>query len=128
MAGQPIFGENLRQLLADAVTSAGGLTPGRLTKKTPSGRDSRNPTAATRDRTENHSFQGVITTESIRRRDTAIAQPTPVLTIIAGTISPVADPQVNDSVTMPYPGGRTYELVRLLQADPAEAHFQFEIR
>ena len=120
-----LFGLPIAQLVADALASAGNLQAGVLLKSTPGVEDATDPTAPVPDTVTPYSFQGFIEQRAVRRADTLIAEPTPILTIIGKSVSPAAVPAVNDRAEL---AGVTYELERLIRADPAGAVFEFGVK
>ena len=119
-----LFGLDLREIVADALESAGGLRLGTLTRETASARDLDDLTAAPTVTITNFGFSGFVAVQSVRRDETLIVETIAVMTIIGGSISPATVPAVNDKATI---DSITYELVRLITSDPAEAVYQFEV-
>ena len=105
-----LFGIDIASLVADALDQAGNLQPGTLIKQ--------------EDETE-HSFQGFVELRTIRRADTLIVEPVPIMSIIGASISPAVVPDVNDRAEI---ADITYDLVRLRGRDPASAVYEFEVR
>ncbi len=120
-----IFGQDIAQIVADALASAGGLQAGTLTKESPGVRDPDDPTAATDPVLSTHSFQGFFSLKEVRIADTLVAESIPVLTIVGKSVTPMAVPQVGDKAEL---SSITFELVRLIERDPAEALYEFEAR
>ena len=120
-----LFGLDIAQLVADAIASAGNLQTGTLLKSTPGAVDPTDPTAAVPPTVTYHSFQGFIEQRAVRRDETLIAEPTPIMTIIGKSVSPAAEPKVNDRAEL---AGITYELDRLIRRDPAGATYEFQVR
>ena len=118
-----IFGIDVQALVSEAVAGAGGLPAGALTKTIAGARDPDHPSRLLDPTTTTHALQAVVERRAVRRAETDVAESTLVMTIIAGSITPVAIPAVNDRVTL---DGRDYTLVELLEVDPAEATYQFE--
>ena len=109
-----LFGIDIAQVVSDALESAGNLTPGVLIKF-----------AADPNNSTRHNFQGFVETRSIRRQDTLVVEPAPILTIIGASISPAVVPSVNDQAEL---ASMTWEIVRLIRRDPASAVYEFEVR
>ena len=123
--GDLLFGIDIAQEVADAFDSAGGLNAGVLEKVTRGARDPANPTAA-RDRTPtNHNFQGFIEHRTVLEADTAVARSIPQMTIIGKSVRPLVVPEVGDKATI---SSLTFNLVRLIRNDPADATYVFEVR
>ena len=61
----------------------------------------------------------------MRRDDTLIAEPTPIMTIIGKSVSPAAEPKINDRAEL---ADMTWELERLIRRDPAGAVFEFQVK
>ena len=119
-----IFGIDLQELIADAVAAAGGLNPGVLTKSIAGGRESDNPTRAVAPTTTEHTLEAVVESKAVRLEGSDIASVRPVMTIVGGSVTPLAEPEVNDTVTI---GGLTFTLNRLISVDPAKAAYEFEV-
>ena len=120
-----LFGLPIAQLVADALAAAGNLQQGTLLKSTPGVEDPTDPTAPVPETITQHSFQGFIEQRAVRRDDTLIAEPTPIMTIIGKSVSPATEPKVNDRAEL---AGMTYELERLIRRDPAGATFEFQVK
>ena len=120
-----LFGLDIAQLVADALASAGNLQEGILLKSTPGTADPTDPTAPVPPTVTQHTFQGFIEQRAVRRDDTLIAEPTPIMTIIGKSVSPAVEPKVNDRAEL---AGMTYELERLIRRDPAGATFEFQVK
>ena len=127
-----LFGLDIAKLVADGIAQAGNLRPGTLTHVVgPGARDPNNPNAGRQPVTTTHSFQGFVEVRAVRRDDTLIAEPRPILTILGATLNPPIDfpagPDVDlgDKATI---DGMTYTLVRLIERDPAGATYVFEVR
>ena len=120
-----LFGLPIAQLVADALASAGNLQEGILLKSIPGVEDPNDPTAPVPATVTQHSFQGYIEQRAVRRDDTLIAEPTPIMTIIGKSVSPTAEPKVNDRAEL---AGLTYELERLIRRDPAGAVYEFQVK
>ena len=120
-----LLGLDIAQLVADSIESAGNLQLGTLIKSETGQEDENDPTAPVTDTPTTHSFQGFVELKEIRRDQTLIAEAVPVMTILGASISPSAEPAVNDNATL---AGITYELVRLITRDPASAVYEFEVR
>lgn len=120
-----IFGLDIQAVIAEAVTAAGGLTDGTLTKITAGARDASRPTQRSSDSVTTHTFQGAVETRQARLGDSAVAETVLTVLIIRGTVTPLAVPEVNDTVTL---NGVTYTLVELLSRDPAEATDRYRVR
>ena len=120
-----LFGLPIAQLVADALASAGNLQQGTLLKSIPGAEDPTDPTAPVPATVTQHSFQGFIEQRAVRRDDTLIAEPTPIMTIIGKSVSPAAEPKINDRAEL---AGMTYELERLIRRDPAGATFEFQVK
>ena len=120
-----LFGLDIAQLVADSLASAGNLQQGTLLKSTPGAEDPNDPTAPVPDTVTRHTFQGFIEQRAVRRDDTLIAEPTPILTIIGKSVSPDVEPRINDRAEL---AGMTYELERLIRRDPAGAVYEFQVK
>ena len=119
-----LFGVNIAQIIADAIRDAGGVLAGTLTRTPPGTRNVDDPTQVTPATPVSHSFQGFIEQRSIKREDSLIVETVSVLSIIGASISPATTPKVNDTVSI---NGQTMSLIRLINADPAEAVYEFEV-
>ena len=120
-----LFGLDIAQLVADSIASAGNLQTGTLLKSTPGPEDPTDPTAAVAATITRYSFQGFIQQRAVRRDETLIAEPTPILTIIGKSVSPDAEPKINDRAEL---AGMTYELETLIRRDPAGAVYEFQVK
>lgn len=120
-----LFGLPIAQLVAAALDDAGNLQQGTLLKATPGVEDPNDPTAPVPETITRHSFQGFIEQGAVRRDDTLIAEPTPIMTIIGASVSPAAEPKINDRAEL---ADMTWELERLIRRDPAGATFEFSVK
>lgn len=120
-----LFGLNIDQIVADAFEASGGLNEGTLYKDPAPTRDPNNPTKQIPGTPVEHKFQGYIEFREVKRDQTVIAEPVPIMVIIAKSVKPAATPEVNDRVEMK---NIEYVLDRLVREDPAEATLQFQIR
>ena len=120
-----VFGLDIASIVSEAVQAAGGLSAATLIKTGDSTRNAADPGTRIAPSISRHQLEAVIETKSRRDRDTAVAETMLVLTIIAGSIVPVAVPAVNDRVELE---GSIYTLTRLIALDPAGATYQFEVR
>ena len=120
-----LFGLDIAQIVSDSLASAGNLQQGTLTKTTAGGRDAADPTIQRLPTTTTHTFQGYVELREIRRPDTLIAETVPLMTIINASVTPAATAEVNDRASL---GDVTYELVRLMNTDPAGATSVFQVR
>jgi len=117
-----LFGINIAEVIADAIDEAGNLRPGTLTRITPGTRTGGSLTGGTNPPTTSHSLQGFVETRTRRREGTLVASPMSVVTIIGASVTPIATPEVNDTVLI---DGVTWDLLELLSRDPASAVFEF---
>lgn len=119
-----LFGLDIAGIVNDAITQAGGVRPGTLTKTTPGTRTPGDLTGGTNPTTTTHTFQGFIDQKAERRKlqigSTLEAR---AVSILGASVSPEAIPEVNDTVEM---DGNTYMLVSLIGRDPAEALYEFD--
>ena len=120
-----LFGLDIAQLVADSIASAGNLQQGTLLKSTPGAEDPTDPTAPVPATITSYTFQGYLEQRAVRRDDTLIAEPTPIMTIIGKSVSPAAEPKINDRAEL---AGMTYELERLIRRDPAGATYEFAVK
>lgn len=114
-----LFGVDIAQEIADAF--GGQLVLGVLSKQISGTRTPGSLTAGTNPTTTDHLFDGFLEIREVRRPDQLGAQPLSVLTIIAKSISPVAEPEVNDRVTIE---SLTLDITEILNRDPAAAVFE----
>ena len=119
-----LFGLDIQSIVAEAIQAGGGLTASTLTKSTGGGRDPNQPTVLLAPSITTHTLEAVVEARQVRLQGTAVAETKLVMTMITGTISPPAVPAVNDRVEL---AGIIYTLVTLLERDPAEATYQFEV-
>ncbi|MCY4318353.1 MAG: hypothetical protein OXE76_04015 [Alphaproteobacteria bacterium] len=122
-----LFGVDIQGIVARAIAGAGGLNAAVLTKTTGGERNAAAPTQREPVSTSPHSCQALIESRQIRRPDTGIAETAPVITIIGGSVSPPAEPEVNDRVTFNITG-ESYTLVSRIRVDPARAVYEFVAR
>ena len=120
-----LFGLDIRALVGEAIEAAGGLPQGSLTK-TEIGDNPNDPTVVAVPIVTTASFQGFVSTRNIRRGDTLIVDTASILTIISYSILPASFvPAVNDNAVL---DGTTYELIRLIVNDPADAIYEFQVQ
>lgn len=119
-----IFGLDIQSMVADAIDAAGGLPAGTLIKSAGAARDPDNPSRRAAPAETRHALQAVVEAKQVRREGTAVAETRLVMTIIGGSIVPLAKPAVNDRIEL---AGITYTLTELVSADPAEATFAFAV-
>ncbi len=117
-----LFGIDIAKQVNDAVRDAGGLRPGTLSKTAPGSRTAGSLTSGANPTTTTHTFQGFVETKEDRRPGQVGASSMAVMTILGASVSPVAVPEVNDTVTM---DGAAYTLLELLSRDPAAATYEF---
>ena len=120
-----LFGRDIAGQIARGFQQAGGLRPGVLTKRTGGERDPDNPTRRLPATPTEHAYQGFEEKRSIRRADSLIVETISVLSILGGSITPAAVPEVNDNAEL---DGEQFELIRLILRDPAAALYEFEVR
>lgn len=114
-----LFGVDIAQEIADAFS--GQLRVGTLNKQISGTRTPGSLTAGTNPTETAHTFDGFLEIREVRRPDQLGAQPLSVLTIIANSISPTAEPEVNDRVTIE---SLTLDITEILNRDPAAAVFE----
>ncbi len=115
-----LFGLDMQKTIADALK--GQLRPGTFLRVTPGTRTAADPTAGTNPEEVKHTFEGFVEKREVRRPGAVDTRILTVLTVIAGSISPPAVPEVNDEVTL---DGASYQLLELLSLDPGEAVYEF---
>ena len=120
-----LFGLDIAQIVADALAEAGNLQQGKLLKSTPGAEDPTDPTSPPSATVTQHTFQGFIEQRAERRYETLIVESSPIMTIIGKSVSPAAEPKVNDQAEL---AGTTYSLARLIHRDPAGATYEFEVK
>lgn len=119
-----LFGLDIAGIVNDAITQAGGVRPGTLTKTTPGTRTAGNLTGGTNPTTTTHTFQGFVEEKEVRRDNQVGASSFGMtLSILGASVSPEAVPEVNDTAEI---DGKTYILVELVSRDPAEALYEFD--
>ena len=119
-----IFGIDVRGIVAEAISAAGNLQTGVMTRTTPGARDPDHPGRQRLPTTQRFTLQAIIESKAVRESGSGVVETKPVMTIIGGSIAPPATPAVNDTVLL---AGITYTLLRLISADPAQAVFEFEV-
>lgn len=119
-----LFGIDIASLVYNSVKAAGGVRSGELIRSVPGLENADNPTAEPPSTVIRYRFEGFIEKKSIRRQDTLIVATIDVLTIFGASLNPVTVPGVNDRAEL---DGTSYELVRLIQSDPAAALYEFEV-
>lgn len=118
-----LFGLDIAGIVNNAISSAGGVRPGILTKTTPGTRTPGDLIGGTNPTMTTHSFQGFVEQKSERRAGQVGASlGGQTVSILGASVSPAAVPAVNDSVTI---DSVTYNLVELVSRDPAEALYEF---
>lgn len=117
-----LFGIDIAGILNDAMTRAGGLTPGVLTRKTVTQPTAVNPGGGGTVKTETHAFQGAL--ESGERRVSGLRQTVQgeFLTIMGASLE--VEPRTNDAVEIE---GRQLTLAQLVERDPASAAYTFRV-
>lgn len=118
-----LFGQDIAGKIASAFKgkllsgtlskkAAGTRTPGQLTGGT-------NPTAAT------HTFEGFIEDKTeVWRGGTLVARGGKFVTMLGASITPAAEPETGDEVTIE---GQTWRIVEITGRDPAAATFQVRV-
>lgn len=119
-----VFGLNIAQIVNDAITAAGGLVDGTLTKQAIGQRDPDNLTAGPAVTTASHAFKGFAETRMSPRlaAGSDVPQSDAVISILGASVAPPAVPEANDEVTIE---NTTYLLLSLRERDPAAALYVF---
>lgn len=118
-----LFGIDIAKTVNSAITDAGGVQTGSLSKKTTGTRTPGSLTAGTNPTSTVHSFKGFAETKGENRPGSSAPTSNAVVSILGASINPVAIPEVNDKATI---DGSTYTLLELLDRDPAAAMYRFK--
>ncbi|KFH18426.1 hypothetical protein ELZ19_06730 [Brucella abortus] len=117
-----LFGVDIARTINREIAAAGGVLPGVLTKKTAGTRTPGQLTRGNNPSTSTHSFRGFVETEGERRSGSSVPTSNAVVSILGASVLPAAVPEVNDVAAI---DGGTYELLELLERDPASALYRF---
>lgn len=102
------------------------LTPGTITSRVEGARSTTDPTAGRTITETSRTFRGILSEfEEFRYRNTQVKHGDKQCMLIAGSIEPYADPQVNDRLSIE---ATTYSVVGILERDPAAATFTLHVR
>lgn len=118
-----LFGLDIAGLVNDSIVSAGGVRSGVLTKRITGVRTPGDLAGGTNPTSTTHSFNGFVERKTDRRNNSVIAEPMSIVSILGASISPIVDPEVNDTVSI---DGVTWTLLELISRDPAAALFEFK--
>ena len=120
-----LFGTDIRGIVADAINSAGGVVPMTLNKISTPTIDSGNVTGDDNPTPTPIACQGFLENANVRRiNGTLVPIEGELLTIIGGTLPDGTAPESGDTATIL---GRTYEIVGIVEVDPAEATYEMEV-
>ncbi len=121
-----LFGLDIAGIVNKEIAAAGGVLDGQLTKVMPGTRTSGSLTEGTNPAETTHTFKGFVDkgneTRFAGQLQTVDGE---VVSILGDSLPSGIVPEVNDKVTLE---SKEYELVKLLQRDPAAALYEFEVR
>lgn len=123
MAGN-LFGLDIAGIIASELAAAGNLRPGTLTKTENGAPNPADPTGPPTQTTTTLSFQGFVELGTKRISQERVVQNGNFLTIIGASIADRVAPSIGDKATL---DSFTYELVELMERDPAGATYVFRV-
>ena len=116
-----LFGIDIATEVNNAITAAGGLRPGVLSRVNPAPAvDPNNPNKVVKGNTTIHNFQGFVEGRTVTEPGTLIKVPIQVVSILGASIN--TEPQAGDNVVI---DNVKYCLTDLLKVDPAQALYEF---
>lgn len=118
-----LFGIDIARTVDASIRSAGGVLNGTLTRSTPGTRDPDRLAGGTNPTPTIYSFRGFIETAGERRPGGLEPTSNAVVSVLGASVTPAATPTTGDRVTIE---GETYELVELIDRDPAAALYRFK--
>ena len=119
-----LFGIDIAGIIASELASAGNLRPGSFTKSVTASFDPANPTGPPVQTTTTHAFQGFVELGTKRISQERVVQNGNFLTIIGASVPNRVVPEVGDKATL---DNFTYEMVELMERDPAAATYIFRV-
>lgn len=120
-----LFGLNIASLVNDAMTSAGGLLQGTITRMVPGQRDENDPTAGRPLVPQVSTFQGFVERYTqVKREGSSVFEPGEYVSLMGASISPAIVPQPGDKISIE---GRDYTIETLADRDPAAALYVVKV-
>lgn len=120
-----LFGLDIAGIVNDAITTAGGVLDGTLTKVTPGTRTPGTITGGTNPGTANHAFKGFLSNSTrIRRDNTLVEVSGEFLSILGASLPSGVVPEPTDIANIE---STNYRLIELMDRDPAAALYTFRV-
>lgn len=120
-----LFGLDIAGLVNNAMSSAGGLLPGTITRQVPGPRDENNPTAGRPMVPHTSTFQGFIERYTQTKREgSSIFEAGEYVSLLGASITPAIVPQPGDAITIE---GRNFTVEALADRDPAAALYVVKV-
>lgn len=119
-----IFKLDIAKIVYGAIKTAGGVVKGTLVKQVNSPRNPLDLTAGPQVTEEIYTFEGFVEEKIIILDDGITGHTKSMLSILGASLPTGIVPQINDKVIYL---SKVYKLTKLLELDPAEALYTFEI-
>lgn len=117
-----LFGLNIAQLVADGISSAGGVLTGVLIKRTSTGRTPGNLTGGRNPTDASHSFQGFVENRNeVRSGGTLVSAAGQFVSILGATLPSGITPESGDQIEIE---GTTFNVLGVPGRDPAAAVYE----
>ena len=120
-----LFGLNIAQLVADSISSAGGLLDGVLVKRTSGTRTPGNLTGGTNPAEGRHNFQGFVENRSeVRSNGSLVSAGGEFVSILGATLPAGVEPSQGDQIEIE---STTFTITEISERDPAAALYMCRV-